>query len=163
MNEECIFCKFAKGDENNIWENDFFFSFYDSYPVTPGHALIVPKKHIIDISSLEKSEWLELQNGIKEVISILEKTDFEEVYQKMIDNSISDLSVWFCKKALDNPRINTKPDAYNHGVNDGRSAGRTVDHLHWHIIPRYEGDMEDPRGGVRYVIPEMGNYKIPRN
>lgn len=47
-------------------------------------------------------------------------------------------------------------------MNDGKAAGRTVDHLHWHIIPRYDGDMIDPRGGVRYVIPEMGNYKTPR-
>jgi diadenosine tetraphosphate (Ap4A) HIT family hydrolase len=64
---------------------------------------------------------------------------------------------------LAHPRINTRPDAYNHGFNDGKAAGRTIDHLHWHIIPRYEKDMSDPRGGVRFVIPEMGNYKISRS
>jgi diadenosine tetraphosphate (Ap4A) HIT family hydrolase len=75
---------------------------------------------------------------------------------------LGDNSEWFLHKAIEHPRINTKPDGYNHGLNDGRAAGRTVDHLHWHIIPRYDGDMADPRGGVRYVIPEMGNYKISR-
>jgi len=50
------------------------------------------------------------------------------------------------------------PDGYNIGVNVGEAAGQTVDHLHVHVIPRYEGDMEDPRGGVRHVIPGKGYY-----
>lgn len=50
---------------------------------------------------------------------------------------------------------------FNIGINDGLLAGRTVNHLHVHLIPRYPGDMEDPRGGVRHVIPERGNYKLP--
>jgi diadenosine tetraphosphate (Ap4A) HIT family hydrolase len=44
-------------------------------------------------------------------------------------------------------------------LNDGTDAGRTVNHLHWHVIPRHKGDMLDPRGGVRHVIPELGNYR----
>lgn len=51
-----------------------------------------------------------------------------------------------------------KPDGYNVGFNAGQAAGQTVSHLHVHVIPRYLGDMEDPRGGVRHVIPEKGNY-----
>lgn len=50
------------------------------------------------------------------------------------------------------------PDGYNIGVNCGRAAGQTVMHLHVHVIPRYHGDVEDPRGGVRHVIPGKGNY-----
>lgn len=50
------------------------------------------------------------------------------------------------------------PDAYNIGVNDGEAAGRTVHHLHVHIIPRYFGDVENPRGGVRNIIPGKGDY-----
>jgi len=50
------------------------------------------------------------------------------------------------------------PDAYNVGINDGKAAGQTVFHLHVHIIPRYPGDVSDPTGGVRNVIPEKGNY-----
>ncbi|OGC38057.1 hypothetical protein A2V54_00280 [candidate division WWE3 bacterium RBG_19FT_COMBO_53_11] len=50
------------------------------------------------------------------------------------------------------------PDAYNIGVNDGEAAGRTIHHLHIHLIPRYSGDMENPRGGVRHIIPGKGDY-----
>ena len=50
------------------------------------------------------------------------------------------------------------PDGYNVGFNVGAAAGQTVMHLHVHVIPRYRGDMADPRGGVRHVIPEKGNY-----
>ncbi len=51
------------------------------------------------------------------------------------------------------------PDGYNIGINNREAGGQTIPHLHVHLIPRYEGDMEDPRGGVRHVIPEKGNYK----
>ena len=46
-----------------------------------------------------------------------------------------------------------QPDGYNIGVNSGEAAGQTIFHVHVHLIPRYDGDMEDPRGGVRGVIP----------
>jgi diadenosine tetraphosphate (Ap4A) HIT family hydrolase len=45
------------------------------------------------------------------------------------------------------------PDGFNIGVNDGAAAGRTIHHLHIHIISRYTGDVEDPRGGVRNIVP----------
>lgn len=50
------------------------------------------------------------------------------------------------------------PHGFNIGINDGRSAGQTVMHLHIHLIPRYAGDCEDPRGGVRWVFPERAPY-----
>src|SRR5512139_2674611 len=50
------------------------------------------------------------------------------------------------------------PDGYNIGINAGEAAGQTVMHLHVHVIPRYRGDVDDPRGGVRHVIPGKGNY-----
>jgi superfamily II DNA or RNA helicase/diadenosine tetraphosphate (Ap4A) HIT family hydrolase/HKD family nuclease len=53
------------------------------------------------------------------------------------------------------------PDGYNVGFNAGAAAGQTVAHLHVHVIPRYRGDVPDPRGGVRGVIPGMGNYLLP--
>ena len=59
-------------------------------------------------------------------------------------------------KLILNKKFN--PDGYNIGVNCGEAAGQTVKHCHIHIIPRYKGDMEDPRGGVRGVIPEKQKY-----
>jgi len=46
---------------------------------------------------------------------------------------------------------------YNIGINDGPAAGQTVPHLHIHLIPRYPGDRVDPRGGVRWIIPEKAD------
>ncbi|GIU85471.1 MAG: hypothetical protein KatS3mg008_2246 [Acidimicrobiales bacterium] len=54
------------------------------------------------------------------------------------------------------------PAGYNVGFNSGRAAGQTVDHLHIHVIPRYWGDVPDPRGGIRHVIPERANYLARR-
>jgi diadenosine tetraphosphate (Ap4A) HIT family hydrolase len=51
-----------------------------------------------------------------------------------------------------------QPDGYNIGINDGTSAGQTVPHLHIHLIPRFKGDRPDPRGGVRWIIPEKADY-----
>jgi diadenosine tetraphosphate (Ap4A) HIT family hydrolase len=53
-----------------------------------------------------------------------------------------------------------KPDGFNIGMNCGEVAGQTVFHFHCHLIPRYKGDMEDPRGGVRYCIPNKGKYIV---
>ena len=51
-----------------------------------------------------------------------------------------------------------EPDGFNVGFNQGAAAGQTIFHFHLHVIPRYHGDMSDPRGGVRHVIPGKGNY-----
>ena len=51
-----------------------------------------------------------------------------------------------------------QPDGFNIGINEGEAAGQTVEHLHIHLIPRYEGDVVCPRGGVRGVIPDKKNY-----
>ncbi len=51
-----------------------------------------------------------------------------------------------------------KPDGFNIGLNDGRAAGQTVEHTHVHVIPRFDGDVADPRGGIRWVLPECAAY-----
>lgn len=51
------------------------------------------------------------------------------------------------------------PDGYNIGVNIGLAAGQSIFHVHLHIIPRYKGDVENPQGGVRHVIPKKAHYK----
>ena len=50
------------------------------------------------------------------------------------------------------------PDGFNVGINSGETGGQTVPHVHIHLIPRYKGDMENPRGGVRGVIPSKQKY-----
>ena len=50
------------------------------------------------------------------------------------------------------------PDGFNIGINDGEAAGQTVMHLHIHLIPRYSGDADDPRGGVRWIMPDKAPY-----
>jgi diadenosine tetraphosphate (Ap4A) HIT family hydrolase len=51
-----------------------------------------------------------------------------------------------------------KPDGFNVGINIGKDAGQTIDHVHIHLIPRYHGDVEEPKGGVRGVIPGKKIY-----
>jgi diadenosine tetraphosphate (Ap4A) HIT family hydrolase len=65
------------------------------------------------------------------------------------------VTIGIIKKLLDK-KFN--PDGYNIGMNCGEAAGQTVMHCHIHIIPRYNGDCENPRGGVRGVIPSKQNY-----
>lgn len=157
----CIFCSMPQEDREYLGTNLFYGSF-DNFPVSPGHLIIVPKYHIVDLQSLTAREWSELFISIQNGINVIETTNLEQLYRKKIQAHLNDESVWFCQKALAHPQSHQKPDSYNHGINDGKTAGRTVHHFHWHIIPRYEGDVVDPRGGVRYVIPELGNYKVHR-
>jgi diadenosine tetraphosphate (Ap4A) HIT family hydrolase len=51
-----------------------------------------------------------------------------------------------------------EPDGYNIGINAGEAAGQTIMHAHIHVIPRYAGDVADPRGGIRFVIPQRAAY-----
>ena len=51
-----------------------------------------------------------------------------------------------------------KPDGFNIGINNGEKAGQTIFHAHVHVIPRYSGDVDNPRGGIRHVIPGKGDY-----
>jgi diadenosine tetraphosphate (Ap4A) HIT family hydrolase len=98
----------------------------DAYPISPGHTLIIPKRHVRSFFDLTADERLDL-------LSLLDKA----------------------KAGIDHE---FRPDAYNVGINDGPAAGQTVPHLHVHLIPRYDGDREDPRGGVRWIIPEKADY-----
>ncbi|MDQ7792409.1 MAG: HIT family protein [Clostridia bacterium] len=119
---ECVFCSCTE----RLFENNLVFAIYDRYPVSVGHMLIIPKRHIS---------------------SYFESTDAERsAILSMLDS---------CQKFLQE-RYN--PDGYNIGINVGEAAGQTVMHLHVHIIPRYTGDIDDPRGGIRGAIPEKRVY-----
>ncbi len=126
---ECAFCRFYKERNKVIFENGHFFARFDDYPVSSGHAHVVLKRHAVSFSDLTNEEWAQLKPALSEVIKIIEKT---------------------------NPK---RPDGYNIGLNEGVAAGRTIDHFHIHIIPRYSGDVKNPEGGIRNVIPGKGKYR----
>lgn len=155
---ECRFCTNIKFKRGIIWENKYFYAQFDSNPVSPGHALLIPKNHIEKISDLKKKESDILIILISDVKKVIEKTDLENMYSGMLNES-SESSKKFIKQALLSLKLNSKISGYNYGVNEGEAAGQTLNHLHVHIIPRYLGDIEDPIGGVRNTIPGMGNYR----
>ena len=55
-------------------------------------------------------------------------------------------------------RERLRPDAYTIGINDGPAAGQSIPHVHIHLIPRFHGDRDNPRGGVRWVLPDKADY-----
>ncbi len=156
MRVECLFCN---PRERKVFETELFYAQFDAFPVTPGHAEIIPRRHVVSLMDLTDEEWSALKPAIRGMMQHIESTDLRTVYTRFLENPINGESKQFCEQMLNHVGIGKRPDAYNFGVNDGKAAGRTIDHLHIHIIPRYDGDMADPRGGVRHVIPEMGNYK----
>jgi len=155
--KECAFCSINRN--KIIYENNYFYAMFDVHPVSPGHALIIPRRHVVSLLDLNEAEWSFLQTAIRETIRIIEMTNFEDLYKTMKHKKFTPKSLWFCDKMLKHLGLHKKPDAYNIGNNDGEAAGRTINHLHIQIIPRYKGDVEDPTGGIRHIIPGMGNYK----
>ena len=111
-----------------IAEDDLFVIVRDKYPVSPGHTLVIVKRIVQRYHQLEQEEKKRL------------------VY--WID---------WCLDYLQN-NLHPEPDGFNVGLNDGEAAGQTMGQLHVHIIPRYFGDVQDPRGGVRAVIPAKLRY-----
>lgn len=125
MDNPCPFCR-VESEREVIASSDLSLAFFDGFPVSPGHALIIPKRHVSSFFDLTKEEQLDLLKLADDVKLII-----EEKYH---------------------------PDGYNIGVNVGEAAGQSVFHVHMHLIPRYYGDVSNPRGGVRGVIPSKQNY-----
>ena len=124
MSKNCVFCELPQ--KRIYYESDLWLVVRDIFPVSPGHTLLIPKRHICDFFEINKTEYTELLSVIH---SAKEQLDQE-----------------------------LKPDGHNIGINCGQTAGQTIFHLHIHLIPRYQGDRNDPRGGVRWVIPEKADY-----
>jgi diadenosine tetraphosphate (Ap4A) HIT family hydrolase len=112
-----------------IKENEHFVVVHDKYPVSPGHTLIIAKRSITRFSELSKQEKFDLIELVDWAVCYLEKN------------------------------LKPKPDSFNLGINDGVAAGQTIGQFHYHVIPRYTGDVADPRGGIRFVIPSKGKYE----
>lgn len=157
--KDCVFCKIYEETKNFFYENNYFWVNIDKYPVSPGHVEIIPKRHVVSEKELYKKEWSSLAVTILSVEDLIENTDWRKVYTNFLKKPLNNKSKKFLEEALNESFINTSPDGYNKGWNDGRCAGRTINHFHFHIIPRYMGDMKNPEGGVRYARPSKGNYK----
>ena len=156
---ECVFCEIYKKRIGIIFENEYFYAQFDRFPVSPGHTEIIPKRHVASLFDLTDEEWKFLKPALLETIKIIETTNLRGLYENFVKNPLNERSEWFCEQMLKHPSLGKKPDGYNIGVNEGEAAGRTIHHLHIHIIPRYYGDVKNPAGGIRHVIPELGNYR----
>ena len=80
-------------------------------------------------------------------------------YFDLNKEEINDLDEILKNQKRELKQLDKEISAFNIGVNIGRDAGQSIMHCHIHLIPRRKGDVEDPRGGVRGVIPEKQKYK----
>ncbi len=119
---DCPFC----GAEGVVLGNELAYARYDRYPVTPGHLLIIPRRHVADFFDVTDAERAALWDLAGQAHALLQRE--------------------------------RNPDGFNIGINVGAAAGQTVFHVHMHLIPRYRGDVGNPRGGVRGVIPAKQSY-----
>ena len=125
LSSDCPFCNPDK-DREIILESASVYAIYDKFPVSNGHVLIIPKKHVSNYFQLSFKE----QSACWFVLNSV---------QKIIQEKFN-------------------PDGFNVGININETAGQTVPHVHIHLIPRYNGDVEIPLGGVRGVIPSKKEY-----
>jgi diadenosine tetraphosphate (Ap4A) HIT family hydrolase len=119
-------CPFCAPKSETLLESTLSYARLDRYPVSPGHTLVLPKRHV--------------------------ETWFEMIQEEQQD------AMFLIGQIRDYLDKEFAPDGYNIGINCGRAAGQSVPHAHIHVIPRYHGDMENPRGGVRGVIPDKQTY-----
>lgn len=108
--------------------DDLFAVVSDKFPVSPGHTLIIARRPVVRFRDLTGAEKARL------VV--------------WIDWTQQHLAT----------HLDPAPDAFNLGLNDGPAAGQTMPQLHFHVIPRYAGDVPDPRGGIRHIIPSKADY-----
>ncbi len=127
--ESIVLAVFGSIESERIIARDkWFVVIRDKYPVSDGHSLIIPWRKVGHFQELTPREKSRLLHWIAWTQSYLVAT------------------------------LVPIPDAFNLGINDGQAAGQTMEQFHFHIIPRYRGDVPDPRGGIRWVIPPKARY-----
>ncbi len=125
LNNPCIFCN--PREDEILAENEYAQIIKDNSPVSNGHCLVVPKRHIKTLFEATPEENAAFFELIKKSKEIIQKQGYT-------------------------------PDGYNIGCNNDVAAGQSVFHLHIHVIPRYLGDVKNPKGGIRNVIPKNASY-----
>lgn len=121
----CLFCEVPASEI--IVDHDLCVARWDKFPVSPGHLLVIPKRHFVSVFDATADEFRAFREVLGEARQVIENEH--------------------------------QPDGYNIGVNDGPAAGQSVFHVHIHVIPRYQGDVDNPLGGVRGVIPFKQKYR----
>jgi diadenosine tetraphosphate (Ap4A) HIT family hydrolase len=124
----CPFCRLPT--ESLVCTNALAFAIWDGFPVTPFHALVIPRRHVSDYFGLTEAEVVACHQLLV------------QVRQQVLG---------------DDPTV----EGFNLGMNAGAVAGQTIFHCHLHVIPRRAGDVPNPRGGVRHIIPGKGDYPRP--
>lgn len=124
--EGCLFCHLPL-ERKILVENSLAYAINDGFPVTEGHCLIIPKRHVATYFDLSRPELNACDDLLRQLKSGIQSAD----------GSVT---------------------GFNIGMNAGASAGQTIFHCHIHLIPRRDGDVENPRGGVRHLIPGKGHY-----
>lgn len=153
--KKCAFCRILKEKKEVMYENKYFFAFFDIHPVSPGHVVLSTKRHVTSIFEMKAIEWMYLPTALHDLKKKIETTDFKKLYEK----APRETSERFFEKMKTHVGLNKKIEGYNIGINEGRAAGETIDHVGIHIIPRYAGDVKDSMSGIRHIIPGMGDYK----
>jgi len=120
----CPFCTLPA--ERILLQGKLALTIRDGFPVSPGHTLIITRRHVASFFELDDAE--------------------QSAMLALVNQSVKSLTEEF------------RPAGFNVGLNDRAAAGQTVPHVHIHVIPRFAGDQEDPRGGVRWIIPEKADY-----
>ena len=121
---DCVFC--SPDPARIAWSSSLTIALWDAFPVSAGHALVLPRRHVASWSALTADEKTAILAGV-------------DAMRALID-------------------ARHRPNAYNIGCNDGIEAGQTIMHFHMHVIPRYRGDVPDPRGGIRWVLGDKAAY-----
>src|SRR5262245_21718036 len=119
-------CAFCHSRNLILAETKLSLAFFDGFPVSEGHALVIPRRHVESLWELTAEEYTDVFSLIRQLKDVIQSK--------------------------------FKPQGFNIGVNCGEVSGQTVFHAHVHLIPRYRGDVQNPKGGVRNIILGKGNY-----
>lgn len=141
-----------------IYETEWFFSIFDKYPVTPGHALIISKRKFVNLIEIQSNEWLDLYTLLKVILGRIKSYDLTQFYTNKINVTHDPTAKQFMLDALNSLHFDNNIQGFNVGINDGESSGRTINHFHMHIIPRFKNGPKSAQGGIRRVIPSKGDF-----